>query len=967
MSEETEDKVPETGETTNSVPVNSEGAASAPKDEATQENQPASTPEANEPLEGQATQPNAPEGEAATTPEAQGGNTINVLEGLEPVRLRPGMYIGDVNFNGLHQLVYEVVDNSIDEALAGYCKHIQVTIGLDNSITVEDDGRGIPVSMHTTKHKPQCEIALTMLHAGGKFNNSVYKFSGGLHGVGVSCVNALSIWLTLTIVRDGHKYRMRFSRGKTTEQLQDLGECQGNGTTVQFLPDPDIFEVLTYSYDTLARRLRELAYLNAGVRITLTDVRGEPRSEQFFFEGGVPEFVTYLNKDKLEISGENGKKLPPPPPVISFGGRTSKFRSDGTGDFYYDVAFQYNYSYNELIYSFVNGINTKDGGTHLSGFITALTTAINNYSKKIEEEEAMKKGGKAALAAKQAKEKKAAEKDGKAAEKETITSEDVRKGLSAVVSVKVENPLFESQTKTRLNNPEINGLMRSATTNNIKAYFEEHPAEARWIIDHVSRAAAARRAASEAISRTMNSSEDNIAHLLGKLSDCSCKDPSQCELYIVEGDSAGGSAKSGRESAYQAILPIRGKLINAEKAATEKLLRNEEIRTLCTAIGAGQHFGGDDESHVDLSKARYHRVVIMTDADVDGSHIRTLVLTFFFRHMRPLVEAGYIYVARPPLFKVTKGKHEEYVETEDDMSSKLTNFGMQNLQIRLPGAEAFPPEQISSLIQTVRDCLRLCDTNLPRYGIHAADFLELRKSHGTFPTYMVEIRDKGVLTTSYAWSSQEAEQMLAEANAKRAARLQAEAAEKAAEKAENGDEEPQEEQEEAPAVEEPVAEVQYDEDGNAIVATAAPTTRTADDNRSIYLPEAVALESYANQLAEKGLFIANLYDNEAPIIELVDDKGQGVTSVNSLSALCDAITARGRKGLTIQRYKGLGEMSPDELWETTMDPERRSMIRVTVEDAARADETFSMLMGDDVGRRRNFIEENADRVLNPDI
>ena len=355
----------------------------------------------------------------------------------------------------------------------------------------------------------------------------------------------------------------------------------------------------------------------------------------------------------------------------------------------------------------------------------------------------------------------------------------------------------------------------------------------------------------------------------------------------------------------------------------------------------------------------------MTDADVDGSHIRTLVLTFFFRHMRPLVEAGYIYVARPPLFKVTKGKHEEYVETEDDMSSKLTNFGMQNLQIRLPGAEAFPPEQISTLIQTVRDCLRLCDTNLPRYGIHATDFLELRKSHGSFPTYMVEIRDKGVLTTSFAWSSQEAEEMLSEANAKRAARLQAEAAEKAAE---NAEEEPTEEpQEEASAVEEPVAEVQYDEDGNAIVAAAAPTARTADDNRSIYLPEAVALESMAQQLAEKGLFIANLYDNEAPIIELVDDKGLGVTPVKSLSELCDAITARGRKGLTIQRYKGLGEMSPDELWETTMDPERRSMIRVTVEDAAKADETFSMLMGDDVGRRRNFIEENADRVLNPDI
>ena len=887
--------------------------------------------------------------------DAQNESEIKVLKGLEAVRLRPGMYIGDANVKGLHQLVYEVVDNSIDEALAGYCQNIDVVIGIDNSITVVDDGRGIPVAMHPTEHKPQCEVALTMLHAGGKFDKDVYKFSGGLHGVGVSCVNALSIWLTLTIERDGKKYKMRFSRGKTTEELQELGPAEGRGTTVQFLPDPDIFEVLTYNYDILSKRLRELAYLNAGVRITLTDVRGvEPRSETFHFKGGVSEFVSYIHD--MDKSDAGDKNLPPPPPVIKFDGELTNFRSDGTGDFWYDIAFQYNSTYKEVIYSFVNGINTKDGGTHLTGFLTAFTTAINNYAKKMEEEDALKKGGKAALAAKQAK--KAGAKEGEKEIEQGVTSDDVRKGLCAVVSVKVENPLFESQTKTRLNNPEVNGLVRSATTNHIKQYFEEHPNEARWIIEHVRKAAAARRAANEAIKKTMNPSE-SIAHLLGKLSDCSCKEPEQCELYIVEGDSAGGSAKKGRESAYQAILPIRGKLINAEKASTEKLLRNEEIRTLCTAIGAGVQFGEDNEQ-VDISKARYHRVVIMTDADVDGSHIRTLVLTFLFRHLRPLVEAGYVYVARPPLFKVTKGKHSEFVETEDDMSIKLTNFGMQNLALRLIGQESMQPDQVSLLIQTIRDCTRFCEINLPRYGIHATDFLKLREQRGTFPSYMVETRENGVLSTNFAWSKAEAEQIVNAANARRLAAMAP-----ATEESPEG-EEPAETDVVTDDVAKEVA-AQYDEDGNLISTATVETVRTEQDNHWTYLPEAVALEGLAQRLADNGLAISQLYDNKTPVVELVDTKNETVTPVNTLSALCDAITDRGRKGLTIQRYKGLGEMSSQELWETTMNPETRWMIQVTVEDAAAADQTFSMLMGDDVVVRRNFIEENADRILNPDI
>ena len=881
---------------------------------------------------------------------------IKVLKGLEAVRMRPGMYIGDANVKGLHQLVYEVVDNSIDEALAGFCKNIEVTIGIDNSITVTDDGRGIPVAMHPTEHKPQCEVALTMLHAGGKFDKEVYKFSGGLHGVGVSCVNALSEWLVLTICRDGKKYQMRFSRGKTTTELHELGPSDKRGTIVQYKPDPEIFEVLTYNYEILAKRLRELAYLNAGISITLTDVRGaDPRSETFHFQGGVAEFVGYLNQGKLTPPQAGEKKMPPPPPVISFSGETTNFRSDGTGDFWYDVSFQYNFTYNETIYSFVNGINTSDGGTHLSGFLTAFTTAINNYAKKAEEEELKKKGGKVAAAAGKKKGAATEEKENK----DAITSEDVRKGLSAVVSVKVENPLFESQTKTKLNNPEINGLMRTATTNAIKAYFEEHPDHAKWIVDRTKLAAKARRDAAEAIRKVMGTGETSVAKLLGKLSDCSSKDPSQCELYIVEGDSAGGSAKSGRESAYQAILPIRGKLINAEKASIEKLLRNEEIRTIVTAIGAGSNFGGDD-SQIDISKARYHRIVIMTDADVDGSHIRTLVLTFLFRHLRPLVEAGYVYVARPPLFKMMRGKQSEYVETEDDRNMKLTNFGIQNLALRIPGKEVLPPEDISSIIQTIRECLRLCDINLPRYSIRADEFLKLRQEHGEFPSYMVELRVDGVPYTKFAWSKEEAERLVQEANAK-ANPVPTE------EETEPAEEQEAPEEEEAPKE----ATAQYDEDGNLISAPEeqAPTS-FQEDNHWTYIPEAVALENLAKSLLEKQLSIDTLYDREGdntPVMELIDEKTSLTTTVTSLHKLCEEITKRGSKDVTFQRYKGLGEMDASELWETTMNPETRWMIRITVEDAAAADETFNLLMGDEVLPRRRFIENNADRVLNPDI
>lgn len=866
----------------------------------------------------------------AENPAAE-GTVIKVLKGLDPVRKRPGMYIGDTDEKGLHQLVYEVVDNSIDEALSGFCHNIEVTIGLDNSITVRDDGRGIPVAMHPVEKKPQCEIALTVLHAGGKFDNAAYKFSGGLHGVGVSCVNALSEWLVLTVDRDGHRYQMRFSRGKTTSGLTDLGESSRRGTTVQFLPDEQIFSVLEYKWDILAKRLRELAYLNAGIRIVLTDVRGaNPRSETFHYEGGVSEFVQYLNEGRTCLTGS----------VLLMTGEARNFRSDGTGEFYYDVAMQYNDGYEESLHSFVNGINTKDGGTHLSGFLTALTRALNNYAKRMAEEAARKS-------------RRPAGKDGKKEGRElTVTSEDVRKGLSAVVSVKVENPLFESQTKTKLNNPEINGLVMSGVYEQLNNYFEEHPREAQLMVEHAQLSARARESAKKAIESVMDPSKA-VAGLVGKLRDCSCKDPSLCELYIVEGDSAGGSATSGRESSFQAILPIRGKLINAEKATPDKLLRNEEIRSLFTAIGAG---AGDE---IDIAKARYHRIVIMTDADVDGSHIRTLVLTFLFRHLRPVVEAGYVYVARPPLFKITKGKTSRFIETEDDMNAALTGLGLQKLKLRRAGTgEELPGDQVGTLIQRVRDCLRMCDVNLPRYGIHAREFLKLRAEHGSFPLFMIEVRENGVASTSFAWSQEEADGILnAAAERIRAAQAAGDAA---------GAEEPAENAALPEGEEAKDNEVQYDEEGNVITPENGVPVRMEEVN-CVRLPEAAALEELAARLQEQGFDIQKLYSGDKPVVEIIDEKSGSAVPVSSLQALCDAVTAQGRKGLTIQRYKGLGEMDAKELAETTMHPATRSMIQVTVEDAEAADKTFDLLMGPNVAPRRAFIEENADSVLNPDI
>ena len=627
-----------------------------------------------------------------------GAEQIQILEGLEAVRMRPGMYIGSTSERGLHHLVYEVVDNSIDEALAGYCDHIDVTIHKDNSITVVDNGRGIPVDMHESG-KPAVEVVLTVLHAGGKFGGDGYKVSGGLHGVGVSVVNALSTSMEVQVKRDGKIYEIAFERGVTTKPLTVVGTTTETGTRVHFVPDPEIFSVTTYSYETLRHRLRELSFLNHGITIGLHDERVEPvRSEQFHFDGGISSFVEHLNRKKEVLN----------PEPIYFNGVKD--------DTVVEIAMQYNDSYQENIYSFVNNINTEEGGTHLAGFKLALTRAANDFARK----------------------------QGILKDKDSnLSGDDVREGLTCVISLKIREPQFEGQTKTKLGNSEVRGIVDSIVTEGLSEYFDENPAITKRIIDKATMAARAREAARKARELTRRKNALEVSSLPGKLADCSVKDPEQAEIYLVEGDSAGGSAKQGRDRRFQAILPLRGKILNVEKARLDKIFANAEIRTMITAFGTGI------SEDFDLSKRRYGKIIIMTDADVDGAHIRTLLLTFLYRYMKPLIEHGHVYIAQPPLYQIRKGKKHWYTYSDDELSKKLDEVG--------------------------------------------------------------------------------------------------------------------------------------------------------------------------------------------------------------------------RDGVTVQRYKGLGEMNPEQLWETTMDPEGRTMLRVEMEDAEEADELFTILMGDKVEPRRQFIEENAKLVRNLDI
>ena len=808
---------------------------------------------------------------------------ITVLEGLEAVRMRPSMYIGDTGVRGFHHLVYETVDNSIDEALAGYASKVEVTIHVDNSITVTDDGRGIPIDMHEGEGKPAVEVVMTVLHAGGKFDHSAYKVSGGLHGVGVSCVNALSEWLEVEVHRDGGVHHMRFERGETVSPLTKVRSTDDTGTSVTFKPDSQIFSASEFTWDILAKRLRELAFLNRGITITLADERGEEaRKEIFFYEGGISEFVKHLNANKQALTEE----------VVYL--HKSKDSVD------VELAMQYNDSFSETIFSYANNINTIEGGTHLTGFQTGLTRTINAYAKAnnlLKNEKAM-------------------------------SGNDVREGLTAVVSVKIPDPQFEGQTKTKLGNGEVRGIVESIVNDGLGSFLEENPAIAKEIVNKALTAARAREAARKARELVQRKGALEGFSLPGKLSDCSEKDPTKCEIYIVEGDSAGGSAKQGRDSSFQAILPIRGKLLNVEKARLDKILQNKEIQALIAAIGCGV---GQDE--FDIEKARYHRIVIMTDADVDGSHIRTLILTFMFRQMKQLIEHGYVYIAKPPLFKISRRKKERYIDTEDQLDRYLIELGCDDIEVkRLPDIE-LESSIVRSALDSVAQAQQIA-IGLERHGIESKSYFAQQNSEGKFPIAKIIVRElDGTRSESYAYSDIEEAEIVAAAEARLAPPV-----------TEITDSETEESSEE---------EVQAEK----ILNTAIDIT---------VLHEAAACEALAEDLKRQGFEISDLIGEGKLLFSIKIDE-ETSKEVTSLYELFEQIKKIGRQGLHIQRYKGLGEMNAEQLWETTMDPACRKMIQVTMEDAFEAERIFSLLMGDDVDPRRAYIEKHAATVKDLDI
>jgi len=826
---------------------------------------------------------------------------ITVLEGLEAVRQRPSMYIGDTGERGLHHLVNEVLDNSIDEALAGHCSTIDVVVHVDNSITVTDNGRGIPVGIHEEENKPAIEVVMTVLHAGGKFSHDAYKVSGGLHGVGVSCVNALSEWLEAESMRDGYHYHMRFERGQNVSGLKTIRPTDKRGTRISFKPDPEIFEDVEYNWETLTKRLRELAFLNAGITITLRDERPEEgdREESFHYDGGISEFITHLNEGKQAFSD-----------VIYLHAQHEGVDAE--------IAMQYTDSYNTNVFSYANNINTIEGGTHLSGFQAALTRCVNNYAKQLPSYR----------------------------NEAQVSGTDVKEGLTAIINIKVPDPQFEGQTKTKLGNSEVRGIVNTILHENLTTYFEENPQAARSILDKALLASRAREAARKARDLTRRKTALESSALPGKLADCSERDPSKTELYIVEGDSAGGSAKQGRDSGFQAILPLRGKLLNVEKARLDKLLNNKEIQALITAVGCG--IGNED---FDIDKVRYHRIVIMTDADVDGSHIRTLLLTLLFRHMKPLIERGYVYIAKPPLYKVTRRKRAQYVESDEELDKLLLDLALDDIDIEFVNNGAMDRESLYEIVSIIREATRLT-SGLARHGTSPTDYLARKSTEtGAFPSALVSVREKdGRYTEQYVYDSDEEARVVAQAEERLAAELAEE--KKQQEEGATGNEE-----ENNDAVDNVVAgdEDQEDETRKQI--------QQAIDVIPIY--EATAFKDIDQRLQKLGLTIEMLFEGDEPIVNL-EHKNETI-NVNCLMDMYSKIKEIGKQGLQIQRYKGLGEMNPDQLWETTMDPERRKMFKVTLEDAFEAERMFTLLMGDDVEPRRKYIEDHATSIENLDI
>lgn len=847
---------------------------------------------------------NHPEEEANTSvggEQEYGAEQIDKLEGLEAVRKRPGMYIGDPDARGLHHCVFEVLDNSIDEHLAGFCSVVKINIHVDGSISIEDNGRGIPVDVHPKFGIPAVELVLTSLHAGGKFGQGAYKYSGGLHGVGAKCVNALSDWFRAEVKRDGKVHSITFERGVTTKPLEIIGEVPADvtGTGVTFFPDATIFtDTIIFEFDRLAKRLRELAFLNPGLTIELEDERPESaKKESFYYAKGIEEFVVQL--------GEN-KTLVHPEPVILKGKRKVEIDYDGKtmeDDVFADVVFQYNDSYQDQILCYANSIPNADGGTHLTGFRGALTRSINQYAK----------------ANKILKDKDPA-----------LSGDDVREGIVCVISVKMPNPRFSSQTKDKLVNVEIEGVVSSIVYEGLQNYFEENPNLAKTIIDKAVNAARAREAARKA-RETVRKSVLSGGGLPGKLADCSERDPAKSEIYIVEGDSAGGSAKSGRQRTTQAILPLRGKVINVEKARLHKALQNKEIQAMITALGAG--IGeGDQEGAFNLEKVRYHKVIIMTDADVDGSHIRTLLLTFFCRHMPELVKAGYLYIAQPPLYKVTRKKREEYIADDAALNEILIALGSEDVRLQKPGSDKFVE---SDLLRSVLDTLAQLTRYTSSLEGHGGSFRELldARVEGKLPEYLVRVR-KGNVEDVYYFATET--QLLAFAADNRDLRL-------------FGEE----------LTEEELEEFKTKYDGMARRAI------------KYELHEAQAISKLLDRLQELGVETEPFYADDEPVYELIEGDGEDAQRdpVFNLFEILGRVLEIGRRGMRIQRFKGLGEMNAKELYSTTMDPETRTLLRVRMdeENALEADKMFDVLMGDVVEPRKRFIEDNALNVQNLDV
>tara|TARA_R100000322_G_scaffold94439_4_gene58871 strand:- start:43467 stop:45929 length:2463 start_codon:yes stop_codon:yes gene_type:complete len=794
-----------------------------------------------------------------------GADSIKVLKGLEAVRKRPGMYIGDTDDgSGLHHMVYEVVDNGIDEALAGHADFVNVTLHADNSVSVRDNGRGIPVDIHQEEGVSAAEVIMTQLHAGGKFDSNSYKVSGGLHGVGVSVVNALSNWLELTVWRAGKKHAARFENGETVEHLKVIGDAEGEtGTEVRFLASTNTFSNLDYSFKTLENRLRELAFLNSGVRIILRDERpAEPLETELFYEGGVKEFVKYLDRHKTPMIEE---------PIFITGERD---------DITIEVAMWWNDSYNEMVLPFTNNIPQRDGGTHMAGFRGALTRTMNLYANS------------SGLAKK---------------EKVAFTGDDAREGLTCVLSVKVPDPKFSSQTKDKLVSSEVRPAVESLMNERLADWFEEHPNEAKMIVGKIVEAALAREAARKARELTRKKASHDVASLPGKLADCQERDPAKREIFIVEGDSAGGSAKQGRSRHNQAVLPLRGKILNVERARFDRMLGSETVGTLITALGTGI---GRDE--FDIEKLRYHKIVIMTDADVDGAHIRTLLLTFFYRQMPEIIEGGYLYIAQPPLYKVARGRSEVYIKDVPALEDYLITQGVDGAVLRLKSGEEIAGPDLTRVIEGARTFKRVLDafpTHYPR------NILEQAALAGAFDPGAAD----GDLQT---------------------------VADRVAERLD-------------------LVAVEYEKGWNGRITQdhgirLSRVLRGVEEIRT--LDGAVLRSGEARRLSQVSADSRDVYRDPSSLVR--KDRDQAIYGPTDLF---QAILTEGEKGLSLQRYKGLGEMNPDQLWETTLDPEARTLLQVKVEDLADADDLFTKLMGDVVEPRREFIQQNAMNVENLDF